>query len=399
MSFIKYLECTNTKCNNTEDIHKIQNQCTKCSYPLFVRYHLDKIRSNYTKGTAIDFKLNSLWRYKLLLPVIDDKFIVTLGEGMTPLIACTNLHGNFQLHAEQKLWVKDESQNPTSTFKCRGSSVAMSKVKELGIESIVIPTNGNAGSAWACYGAKSQTQVNIYTPKDATFMAKQESILFGAQVVLVDGLISDCSKMVQKHLELNPKCFDVSTLREPYRLEGKKTMGLEIWEQMNGCLPNVIVYPTGGGVGLIGIYKAFQELLELGWVDSCKMPKFISVQSEGCCPLIEAYERGDSKCTFFNGASTIATGMRVPRSLGDFLLLDIIRQTNGAFITVTEQEIIEMHSLAPKKEGLFMCYEGASALAAIQKAKSLGHIQDSDKDIVVINTGSGLKNKLEYLID
>eukprot|EP01132_Coremiostelium_polycephalum_P006110 gene6110-7614_t len=287
----------------------------------------------------------------------------------------------------------DESQNPTCTFKARGASVSLSKAKELGLHSrtLCIPSNGNASSSWAAYGAKSGINILVALPKDATEVTKYECKAYGSTVIEIDGLISDCGKYISRYIEENRESsFDISTLKEPYRLEGKKTIGLEIAEQLDWKLPDCIVYPTGGGLGLIGIYKAFEELMEIGWIKEKKFPKFISVQSEGCSPLKTAHENNMDKCEFFKNASTIATGLRVSRSHGDFMILDICRKTGGGFVTTTEDEILEMFKLVPKLEGILIGIETAAAICGIQNAIRDGLISNSDT-VVVINTGSGLK--------
>lgn len=326
----------------------------------------------------------NLWRYIELLPVNEEN-IISLGEGGTPLYKLNNMGKKLEL---VNLYLKDEGLNPTGTFKARGASVGISKVKELGISEICMPTAGNAGGAWASYAAKAKIKAHIYMPKDAPDLAKKESYLAGAEVKLIDGLISDAGSMSSKASN-KYGWFDVATLKEPYRIEGKKTMGFEIAEQMNWEIPDWVIYPAGGGVGLIGIWKAILELEELGWTNG-KRPKMVAVQADGCAPIVRAYNAGEKESVFWENAQTIAGGIRVPKALGDFLVLDAIYKSGGCAIAVSDDDIVDAMKEMAVEEGLFICPEGAANLVALKKLIAENAINNVDK-VVLLNTGTGLK--------
>jgi threonine synthase len=325
-----------------------------------------------------------MWRYLELLPAADVSAIVSLGEGFTPVLRLDACAAGFR-----ELWLKDEGLNPTGTFKARGASAGVTRARELGITEIAMPTAGNAGGAWAAYAARAGMRAHIVMPFDAPEMNKREAWACGADVRLVRGLISDAGQIV------NRACarygwFDASTLKEPYRIEGKKTMGLELAEQFDWRPPEVIIYPAGGGVGLIGMWKAFDELRALGWMDGNVRPRLVAVQAEGCRPIVEAWEAGAEQSEFWQNADTIAAGIRVPKALGDFIVLRAMRETGGTAIAVSDEEILQaVHELAAG-EGLLVCPEGAATLAAARKLLSRGDIS-ADERVVLLNTGTGLK--------
>lgn len=381
MSHVTHLECA--KCGLTYDASKLQNLCT-CGGPLLVRYDLARIKASVTKDD-LKGRVASLWRYKELLPVNDDKNIVTLGEGMTPLLSASSLGEAIGL---PDLWLKDEGLNPTGTFKSRGAATGMSKAKELGVKTVAMPTAGNAGGAWAAYAARAGVEMIVIMPIDAPAITMKECYTYGARTYLVKGLISDAGKIVGKAVK-KYGYFDASTLKEPYRIEGKKTMGLEILEQFGWEIPDAILYPTGGGVGLIGIWKALDELEAMGWIGS-KRPKLISVQASGCAPIIRAWNEGKEVSEFWQGANTLAGGMRVPKALGDFIVLKAVKETGGTCLAVTDEQILEALHLTARKEGMFICPEGAGAVAAAKMLRDSGFLKKEER-VVILNTGSGLK--------
>ena len=326
-----------------------------------------------------------MWRYRELLPVKDGGNIVSLGEGYTPMIRASKLGERVRT---KDLWVKDESQIPTGTFKSRGLSAAVSKAKELGIKRIAVPSSGNAAGALAAYGARAGMDVYIFMPEDSPAVSVVECWITGAHVHLVKGLISDAGKVASAG-ERERGWFNVSTLREPYRLEGKKTMGLEVAEQFGWSLPDVIIYPTGGGTGIIGMWKAFKELDELGWIDDHR-PRMISVQASGCAPIVKAFREGAEESEMWEGVSTIASGLKVPKALGDFLILRVVRESGGEAVAVDDDEILEAVRLMAREEGIFPCPEGAATLAGLRRLVEEGSVH-RDERIVLFNTGSGLK--------
>jgi threonine synthase len=353
--------------------------------PLWVRYDLPRIRSAVKPADLLE-RPPSLWRYRELLPLPFTAEPVTLGEGLTPLVACPRLGSALKV---PRLFVKDESQLPTGTFKSRGMTVAVSMARQLGLNRLAIPTAGNAGGALAAYGARAGMEVYIFMPEDTPRINQIEACLAGARVFLVNGLITDCGRMVREGAE-PMKWFDMSTLKEPYRLEGKKTMGLELAEQRGWRLPDVILYPTGGGTGLIGMGKAFQELRELGWLKSKKLPRLIGCQSDGCAPIVRAYEAGQRFAEPFANAHTVASGLRVPAAVGDFMILDAIRASGGCAIAGHEERIVSWMQQVARLEGIGICPETAVCFDCLEQLQSKGQI-GADDEVVVFNTGAAQK--------
>lgn len=382
MSQFTHLECS--ACGQKHEADQVQTVCIKCKKPLFASYDLEAVKESLTKQMLIG-RESSMWRYFELLPVKDRKNIVTLGEGWTPLTHAPQLGEEIGL---LNLWIKDEGIIPTGSFKARGLGMAVSKAKELGITSVALPSAGNAAGSMAAYGARAGMKVYVFMPQDAPKVNMVECQIVGAKVVLVNGLITDAGKLVKEGIE-EMQWFNVATLGEPYRVEGKKTMGIEVAEQMDWELPDVIIYPTGGGTGIIGMWKVFDELEDLGWIDS-ERPRMVSVQAEGCAPIVKAYEEGKKESTFFENAETIAAGLRVPKALGDFLVLRAARESGGKCIAVSDDEIMEGVSDIGKYEGIFACPEGAATYAALKKMLTEGSI-DKGERVVLFNTGSGLK--------
>ena len=379
--YMSHLECP--KCGTSFNPHQINQLCTACASPLLVRYDMEKIKNNVTKQDLVT-RTPDLWRYREFLPLVDEKNKVSLGEGMTPLLALDKLSRKWGV----SLYLKDEGIIPSGTFKSRGAAVGVSRAKELGVKSLAMPTNGNAGAAWAIYSAKADIDAYIVMPVDAPSITRNECAIAGAKLYLVNGLISDAGKIVGRAVAKHD-WMDASTLKEPYRIEGKKTMGLEIAEQLNWEVPDVILYPTGGGVGLIGIYKAFRELQQIGWIGE-KLPRMVAVQSTGCAPIVKAWEERKAASEFWDNASTLAFGITVPKALGDFLVLDAIYQTNGCAIAVTDEEILKDQAELAATEGTFICPEGAANYSAAKKLMDSGWIKANEK-VVLLNTGTGLK--------
>ncbi len=382
MNFLSHLECP--KCTTRHDAFKPQNLCTHCGAPLLVHYRLDEAKQQLSRDVFAD-RPKTMWRYQELLPVQDETNIVSLGEGFTPLLPATKIGRQIGL---DNLLIKDEGLNPTGTFKSRGASAGVSRAKELGIKEVAMPTAGNAGGAWAAYGAHAGLITHIAMPQDAPEINQLECKIYGAELTLVDGLISDAGKLIAQGVKEHG-WFDTATLKEPYRIEGKKTMGLEIAEQLGWRLPDVVVYPAGGGVGIIGIWKAFKELIELGWVEA-KTVRFVVVQAEGCAPIVQAFRDARTESTFWEGAQTIASGLRVPKALGDFLVLQALRESDGTAIDASDEEILRAMAMAAKEDGMFMCPEGAATIVAAQKLRARNWLH-ADDEVVLINTGSGLK--------
>jgi threonine synthase len=327
-----------------------------------------------------------MWRWGELLPVQNKENQITLGEGDTPLLPLPRLGKALGL---SNLYVKDESSNPTGTFKARGLVTAVARAKELGIEKVIIPTAGNAGGAMAAYAARAGIKAMIYMPRDTPRANVEESRMAGAEVILVDGLISDAAGMAGEKAR-NEGWFDVSTFKEPYRVEGKKIMGYELAEAFNWELPDVIIYPTGGGTGLVGMWKAFDELEALGWLNKTERPRMVAVQAEGCAPVVKAFTSGASFCDFWLGAHTLASGLRVPKSFADSLILSDLRESNGTAIAVSDEIILESQSQLATMEGIFAAPEGAATLAALSKLVEQKWIHPEER-VVLFNTGSGLK--------
>ncbi|WPU91438.1 threonine synthase [Mucilaginibacter sabulilitoris] len=376
----------NLKCPECGTLHNagvINTVCINenCRSTLFTQYDLT---TGLNKSVLKD-RPATMWRYKELLPVINDKNIVTLGEGFTPIIPVENLK---QYTNNNEVFWKDESGNPTGSFKARGISAAVSKAKELGIHTIATPTAGNAGGALAAYAARGGMKAIVYMPKQTPKVFKDECRLYGAELIEINGNISDCGKLVNEHALLN-NWFQVSTLKEPYRLEGKKTMGYEIAEQFNWQLPDVIFYPTGGGTGLIGIWKAFDEMEQLGWIGS-KRPRMVVVQSQSCDGIVKAFQAGLYVSEFADGGFTIANGLRVPKPYADKIILKVLRESQGAALTVSDEEMSIAIKEIAKYEGMLMAPEGAALWPAYKKLKATGWVEAGEK-VLLINTGSGYK--------
>jgi|HubBroStandDraft_6_1064221.scaffolds.fasta_scaffold82760_3 threonine synthase len=381
MTTVTHLECS--ICGKKREAGQLHNLC-ECGGPLLVSYDLERAKATWSRD-ALTKEPATMWRYAPVLPVHDPSSIVSLGEGMTPLLRTRRLGNRL---GASNLWVKDEGINPTGSFKARGLSCAVSMCVELGIRKVAIPSAGNAASAMAAYAAAAGIEAHIFMPRDVPQSNYIECKAFRARVTLVDGLISDCGRMVAERKDAEG-WFDVSTLKEPYRIEGKKTMGYEVAEQLNWTLPDAIFYPAGGGVGLIGMWKAFAEMEAMGWI-SAKRPKMIAVQAEGCQPVVRAFERGESKSEFWQNAHTVAAGLRVPKPLGDALMLDAIRKSGGTAIAVGDEELLDASLELGADEGIFAAPEGGACVAALRKLLANGFLKP-DEHIVIYNTGAGLK--------
>ena len=383
-SMFSHIECTS--CKKIFSKNKILKLCPEpeCGKVLFPKYDLDQKKS---KECIDDLKNRepNMWRYKEFLPVNYEENIVSLGEGFTPILEAKNLKNQLGI---KKLLIKDESLNPTASFKARGLSAAVSKAKELGIKKFSIPTAGNAGGALSAYAAKAGLESYVFMPNDAPLANKIEVQYFGAKLELIDGYINDAGKKsIEISSELN--LFDVSTLKEPYRVEGKKTMGYEIAEQLNWDLPDNIIYPTGGGTGIIGIWKAFKELSEIGMINS-KLPKMICVQADGCSPVVDAYLNGKKNAELFNNPKTIAAGMRVPIAVGDYLIIDSVLESKGTALKINDKEMISGVNKMSSMEGIFCAPEGGSILSATIKLIDSNFIKPNES-VLLLNTGSGYK--------
>src|SRR5579871_210986 len=385
MPKVTHLECS--LCYKRFEAGQILNLCT-CGGPLLVRYDFDRIRHRWRRRD-VDRGPTTMWRYAPILPP-ENESIVTLGEGWTPLLRTPSLGARM---GAQNLWVKDEGLNPTGSFKARGLSCAISMCKQLGVGKVAIPSAGNAAGALAAYAAAAGLEAHIFLPRDVPEANYLESKAYGAQVTLVDGLISDCARMVAERAE-SEGWYDVSTLKEPYRIEGKKTMGLEVAEQMDWELPDAIFYPTGGGVGMIGMWKAFEEMERLGWIGS-RRPKMIAVQAEGCQPVVRALEENEPRSRFWEGAQTVASGLRVPKPLGDFLVLEAVRKSGGTAVAVSDGKMLDAGIRLASEEGIFAAPEGAACVAALEKLLASGFLK-SEERIVLYNTGTGLKYPEAY---
>ena len=381
MTTLTHLECS--LCGKRHEAGNAHNLC-ECGGPLLVRYDLQKVRENWNREWIASGPSN-MWRYAPVLPVSKPRSIVSLGEGMTPLVRARRLE---ERTGAANLWIKDEGVNPTASFKARGLSCAVSMCVELGIRKVAIPSAGNAASAMAAYAAAGGIEAHIFMPIDVPQSNYIECRAFGARVTLVNGLISDCAKLVAAGKE-KEGWFDVSTLKEPYRIEGKKTMGYEVAEQFQWELPDAILYPAGGGVGLIGMWKAFAEMETLGWI-TAKRPKMIAVQAAGCQPLVRAFENGQRRSEAWENARTLASGLRVPKPLGDFLVLDAVRASGGCAIAVPDEECLDWGGHLASDEGIFAAPEGAACVAALVRLLRDGFFQANER-IVIYNTGSGLK--------
>lgn len=350
--------------------------------PLWVKYDLDAVSRNMSKE-KVQSREPNMWRYRELLPVGTDPIEVSLGEGMSPLLKCPNLGRQLGL---DDLLIKDESQLPTGSFKSRGLAMAITMARKLGIEKVAIPTAGNAGGAMAAYAARAGMKSYVFMPEDTPIVNQHEANFFGAKTYLANGLINDCGKIVRDGKE-SLGWFDLSTLKEPYRIEGKKTMGLELAEQLQWKLPDVILYPTGGGTGLIGMWKAFHELREMGWLESDQMPRMVSVQSSGCCPIARAFDANERFAEPFENAHTAASGLRVPVAVGDFMILDAVRESEGRAMAIAEEKITELARLACSAEGISVCPEAAACVGAVKQLREEQWIRPSDR-VVIFNTGA-----------
>ncbi len=387
MGKASHLTCS--RCGKRFNSNQLLNLCD-CGGPLLVNYDFSKIRARWHKED-LKAAVNSMWRYAPVLPAEIEE-AVTLQEGWTPLVRAQGLQRKM---GAGSLWVKDEGRNPTDSFKARGLCCAVTMAKKLGGQKLAIPSAGNAASALAAYAAAAQMEAHIFMPRDVPQSNFVECKSFGAQVTLVDGLISDCGRMVAERKD-REGWFEVSTLKEPYRIEGKKTMGYEVAEQFEWQLPDAILYPCGGGVGLIGMWKAFDELEELGWIGS-KRPKMISVQAEGCAPITRAFEQHAESSEFWQDAHTVASGLRVPKALGDFLVLKAIRESGGAAVSVSDEDMLDAGLLMAAQEGIFPAPEGGACVAAVRQLLQTGFLK-ADEQIVIYNTGSGLKYLEAYSI-
>ena len=381
-SYIDHLECT--ICGNEYPYNGLATISDCCGKVLFVRYDLPRLRREVDRS-VFDGRPANMWRYNELLPVTDPETVITLGEGGTPLLDATTLARQVGI---RRLLVKEEGLNPTGTFKARGIAAAVSKAVEVGARGFTMPSAGNAAGAAAAYCARAGTPVKVFMPQDAPVANKKESIVAGSELNLVDGLISDAGR-ISTGVAAEQGLFDLSTLKEPCRAEGKKTMGLEIAHQLGWRMPDVIVYPTGGGTGIIGMYKGFQELLELGWIEG-KPPRFYAVQADGCQPIVKAFNDGTDTAEPWQNATTKADGLRVPGPFADYLILQAIRETGGGALAVSDDEMVDAMYRLATTEGIIACPEGAATLVGLERLLADGSISP-DEEVVLLNTGSGYK--------
>ena len=381
-SYLTHLECT--YCGKRHSADEPIRTCLHCGKVLYARYDLDAARTALSRD-ALPARPANMWRYFEVLPVRDEANVVTLGEGFTPMFKAQRLGRRLGSTA---LFIKDEGLNPTASFKARGMSAAVSRAGELGLTRLAVPSAGNAGGALAAYAARAGMEAHVFMPKDAPEANRKEVASSGARLTLVDGLIGDAGRM---SLELTEKenVFDVSTLQEPYRVEGKKTLGYEIAEQFGWKMPDAIIYPTGGGTGIVGIWKAISEMEQMGWLDG-KRPKMYCVQAEGCAPIVRAFRQGSEFAEPWEDARTAAAGIRVPAAIGDYLVLRVIRESGGGAVTVSDAEIMEHVKIVASLEGIFVCPEGAATAAALGKLLADGTVTP-DETTLLLNTGSGLK--------
>lgn len=387
---VTHLECG--LCGLQHEARRLHNLCTACGKPLLVRYDLERAKM-FMKKESLATRRPDMWRYREMLPVERDDNIISLGEGWTPLLRATRLARRVGI---QDLYIKDESQNPTQSFKARGMAAAVSMAKELGVKKLAVPSAGNAAGALAAYAARAGLKSYIFMPRDTPRANVVECEQTGAHVTLMDGLITDCGAEVGRRKE-KEGWFDVSTLKEPYRIEGKKTLGYELAEQMEWRLPDVIIYPTGGGTGLIGMWKAFDEMQQLGWIGS-KRPRMVTVQAEGCAPIVQAFEEGNRFADEFPNAATTASGLRVPKAIGDFLILDALRASGGTAVAVSDEELIQAVRDIGAVEGVFCAPEGAACLPALKKLIESGEV-NKHESVVLFNTGSGVKYMESFASD
>jgi threonine synthase len=381
--YVTHLECAN--CFERYDANLAHALCVKCQRPLWVRYDLNAVKKAVSRDD-LRLRPQTMWRYRELLPIFEDASIVSLGETMTPIVAAPRLAAALGI---DEILVKDESRLPTGSFKARGMAMAISKAKQFGVSRVAAPTAGNAGGAMAAYAARAGMEAYVFMPQDTPTINAKECWLAGAKTFHVNGLITDCGKIVGEG-NAEKGWFDLSTLKEPYRIEGKKTMGLELAEQLDWELPDVILYPTGGGTGLIGMWKAFAELEHLGWLKSARKPRMISCQSDGCAPIARAFEQGARFAAKFDNAHTIASGVRVPAAVGDFMILDAVRASGGTAVAAPEGAIEGWMKKAISLEGLSICPETAVCLGALEMLLARGDIKPHER-IVVFNTGAAQK--------
>ncbi|HEX5346641.1 MAG TPA: threonine synthase [Pseudonocardiaceae bacterium] len=381
-SALTHLECARTGERYAAD--EIQGT-SAVGAPLLARYDLQRVAATVTRE-EIASRAATLWRYHELLPVRSAQRVVSLGEGMTPLVTVPRFGSRIGVPG---LLMKDEGLIPTGTFKARGAVVGVSRAAELGVTGVAMPTNGNAGAAWALYAARAGMRSLIMMPVDAPKITRAECWISGAELYLVDGLIGDASKLIAASVADRAGYQDVSTLKEPYRLEGKKTMAYELVEQLGWRTPDVIVYPTGGGVGIIGLYKALGELRELGWIRG-ELPRLVAVQATGCAPIVEAFQRGAAESEPFPDARTVAFGINVPKALGDFLVLNAVYETGGTAVAVTDEALLDALGELARTEGAFVCPEGAACFAAVAQLREAGWLTGAEQ-VVVLNTGTGMK--------
>jgi threonine synthase len=383
MSQLHHLECP--ECGRSKPADALSTVCELCDSPLLARYDLDRAQTELDRDATAGLPA-TMWRWRELLPVRDPSFIVSLGEGGTPTLEAPRLAARLGV---RRLFIKDEGRNPTGTFKSRGMAAAVSRAAELGVKGFVVPTAGNAGGALAAYAARAGLSAHVFMPDDAPPANRLEVERAGAGLHLVRGLISDAGREAAR-MARETGLFDVSTLKEPYRLEGKKTMGFEIALDLGWTLPDVIVYPTGGGTGLIGIWKAIDEMSRLGWIGPAR-PRMVAVQAEGCAPVVRAFREGLDRCEFAAGARTLAAGLRVPKPFADRLILRTLRESGGTALAVTDEEMIRTREAAAACEGLQVCLEGAAALAALPPLAASGWLRPGER-ILCLNTGTSLKD-------
>jgi threonine synthase len=378
---LTHLDCS--KCGKRHEAMRVLNLC-ECGAPLLARYDLERAAKDMRPG-HLALREPTMWRYREVLPVDDPDDRISLGEGFTPLLPAPRLGALVGL---PRLFIKDEGNNPTGSFKARGLSAAVSMAKALGARDVCLPSAGNAGSALAAYAAHGGLKAHVFVPKDIARLFIMETAAYGAEVETVDGLITDAGKVCAQRAKQHG-WYECATLKEPYRVEGKKTMGYELAEQMGWRLPDAILYPTGGGTGLIGMWKAFEEMETMGFVGPGR-PRMYAVQAEGCAPIVKAFSEGRDDAPMWEGAATHAHGLRVPKAIGDFLMLRALRESHGAGVAVSEQEIVDGTKQAASAQGLFMAPEGGACVAALRKLKASGHLSPADS-VVVFNTGTGFK--------
>lgn len=381
MTFAQDIVCP--RCQKQFPLSQLLNLCP-CGSPLFVRYDLQSARTQF-RPSSLKGRVASLWRYGEVLPLQDGANRVSLGEGFTPLLEANTLARETGI---KRVWIKDEAQNPTGSFKDRGLCLAITMARELGVKKVAIPSAGNAGASLSAYAARAGIEAHVFMPR-ATPRANQiEAQQYGATLTLVDGLINDCGRIIAER-KAGEGWFDFSTLKEPYRVEGKKTMGYEIAEQLDWKLPDVMICPTGGGTGLIGLWKAFQEMEELGWTDS-KRPRMVAVQASGCAPIVKAFDAGQDSAEPWQNAQTVASGLRVPLAVADFLMLRALRASGGTALSVGDEEMLAEIPRLGRAEGIFFCPEGAACVAALRRLAESKWIGSGD-EVVIFNTASGLK--------